>query len=62
MLRDDFGPGSDVDVLVEFDGKKIENLYDFTYALRACKPGDRVRVMVRRGEETVTAQVTLAVR
>ena len=50
------------DVLVEFDGKKIENLYDFTYALRACKPGDRVRVMVRRGEETVTAQVTLAVR
>ena len=50
------------DVLVEFDGKKIENLYDFTYALRARKPGDTVQVTVRRGEETVTAEVTLAVR
>jgi S1-C subfamily serine protease len=23
------------DILIEFDGKKIDNLYDFTYALRA---------------------------
>ena len=29
------------DMLVEFDGKQIENLYDFTYALRAKKPGTR---------------------
>jgi hypothetical protein len=27
------------DVLVEFDGKPIDNLYDFTYALRQHKPG-----------------------
>ncbi len=27
------------DILVEFDGKEIGNLYDFTYALRAHKPG-----------------------
>jgi membrane-associated protease RseP (regulator of RpoE activity) len=38
------------DVLVEFDGKPIENLYDFTYALRAKKPGDEVMVKVMRGE------------
>jgi hypothetical protein len=45
------------DVMVEFDGKKIDNLYDFTYALQAKKAGDNVQVkIVRDGkpmEETV---------
>ncbi len=48
--------------MVEFDGKKIDNLYDFTYALRARKPGDKVRVTVMRGEERITREVTLEVR
>jgi hypothetical protein len=30
-------------MLVEFDGKPIENLYDFTYALRQHQPGDKSR-------------------
>ncbi|MGD0695726.1 MAG: M28 family peptidase [Terriglobia bacterium] len=50
------------DILIEFDGKKIENLYDFTYALRARKPGDKVSVTVMRGSEKVTKEVTLEVR
>ncbi len=50
------------DVLVEFDGKAIDNLYDFTYALRAHKPGDKVSVTVLRGQERITREVTLAVR
>ncbi len=50
------------DVLVEFDGKKIDNLYDFTYALRAHKPGDMVIVTVLRGSERVTREVTLEMR
>ena len=50
------------DVLVEFDGKTIDNLYDFTYALRAHKPGDKVTVTVLRGNERVTREVTLDVR
>ncbi len=50
------------DVLVEFDGKKIDNLYDFTYALRAHKPGDKVIVTVLRGSERVTHEVTLEMR
>ena len=50
------------DILIEFDGKKIENLYDFTYALRAHKPGDKVRVVVQREDGNVSAQVTLGVR
>jgi aminopeptidase YwaD len=50
------------DVLVEFDGKKIDNLYDFTYALRAHKPGDKVSVTVLRGNEQITRDVILEVR
>ena len=50
------------DILVEFDGKPIGNLYDFTYALRAKKPGDRVTVKVMRGSEAVTALVLLRER
>jgi hypothetical protein len=50
------------DILVEFDGKPIANLYDFTYALRSKKPGDRVSVKVLRGNEPVTASVLLRER
>jgi Zn-dependent M28 family amino/carboxypeptidase len=50
------------DVLVEFDGKKIENLYDFTYALRARQPGDVVKVKVMRGDTPIEVTVTLAKR
>lgn len=50
------------DVLVEFDGKPIQNLYDFTYALQAKKPGDAVRVKVLRGGAAVEATVVLTRR
>jgi Zn-dependent M28 family amino/carboxypeptidase len=50
------------DVMIEFDGKKIENLYDFTYALQAKKPGDEVAVKVLRGGAPVEAKVLLTKR
>ena len=50
------------DVMVEFDGKKIDNLYDFTYALQAKKPGDQVLVKVVRDGQTISATVLLARR
>ena len=50
------------DVLVEFDGKPIDNLYDFTYALRAKQPGETVTVKVIRGGKPIVAQVTLTQR
>ncbi|MBI1983937.1 MAG: M28 family peptidase, partial [Acidobacteria bacterium] len=50
------------DVLIEFGDKKIENLYDFTYALRAHKPGDKVQVTVLRDGQRVTRDVTLEER
>jgi hypothetical protein len=50
------------DVLVEFAGKPVKNLYDFTYALRAHKPGEEVAVTVLRGSERLTVTVKLARR
>jgi len=50
------------DILIEFDGKQIGNLYDFTYALRAHKPGDLVAVKVLRGGQTIEAKVLLTER
>jgi len=50
------------DVLIEFDGKPIQNLYDFTYALRAKKAGQEVLVKVLRGDQTIVAKVLLTER
>lgn len=50
------------DILIEFDGKEIGNLYDFTYALRAHKAGDLVLVKVIRGSQTIEAKVLLTER
>src|SRR5579871_3618165 len=50
------------DILTEFDGKLIQNLYDFTYALRAKKPGQEVLVKVLRGGQTIEAKVLLTER
>jgi len=50
------------DILIEFDGKDIGNLYDFTYALQAHKPGDEVLVKVLRGSQSIEAKVLLTER
>ena len=50
------------DILIEFDSKPIQNLYDFTYALRSRKPGDQVLVKVLRGVETISGVVILTKR
>jgi hypothetical protein len=50
------------DVMVEFDGKKIDNLYDFTYALRAKQPGEKVQVKVLRDGKAVEETVLLTKR
>jgi Zn-dependent M28 family amino/carboxypeptidase len=50
------------DLMTEFDGKPVQNLYDFTYALRAKKPGDVVVVVVKRNNQDVKVDVTLEAR
>lgn len=48
------------DVLIQFGKHKINNVYDYTYALQECKPGDVVEVkFVRNKTETITASMTL---
>jgi hypothetical protein len=50
------------DILVKLNGASIDNIYDFTNALGACRPGQQIEVVVKRGDETVTKQITLARR
>jgi hypothetical protein len=50
------------DVLIEFAGKPIQNLYDFTFALREHRPGETVQVTVLRDKEKMTVPVKLEQR
>lgn len=50
------------DILVEFDGKKIDNLYDFTYVLRSKAAGDEVEVVVLRDGQPWRVKVQLEAR
>lgn len=47
------------DSVIEFGDAKITGLEDFDAALRKHKAGDRVRTVVRRGEQSVAVEVTL---
>ena len=50
------------DVIVEFDGKPIEDIYAYTYALRDKKPGDAVKVVVERDGTRFTFNAVLGER
>ncbi len=41
------------DVIVRLAGRKIANIYDYTYALDSLKAGEEARIVVRRGEEEI---------
>ena len=46
------------DVIVEFAGQKIANIYDYTYALDAVKIGQPVQVVIERDGKRMTLSVT----
>jgi len=50
------------DVIVELEGKEVSDLYAYTYALRAHRPGDEVEIIVMRDGERVTLTATLGER
>ncbi len=50
------------DVMIAFAGAPIKTLYDFTFALREKKPGDRVDVIVLRDGKEVKTTVELTNR
>ena len=45
------------DIIVEFGGKKIMDIYDYVYALDAVKVGSEVKVVVLRGDRHITLTV-----
>jgi membrane-associated protease RseP (regulator of RpoE activity) len=50
------------DTIVKLGGKKIENVYDYTYALQEHKADETVPIVVLRDGKEVTLQVTFAKR
>jgi aminopeptidase YwaD len=50
------------DVIVRFDGIRVDNIYDYTFALRSRKPGQDVRITVKRGGQDVDLVATLGRR
>lgn len=45
------------DIIIEFNGQQIENIYDYTYAIDAVKIGKPVKVVVERGDKKVTLTI-----
>lgn len=45
------------DVIIEFDGKKIRDIYDYVEALNAAKPGVPANITVARGGSTLSFTV-----
>jgi aminopeptidase YwaD len=50
------------DIIVEFDGKTVKDLYEYTDALQGKKPGDTVKIVVLRHGARVTLTATLGRR
>ena len=50
------------DVVVQWNGAEINDLYAYTYALRDHQPGDEVDLVVLRDGERISVKVTLGQR
>ncbi len=46
------------DVVIELAGKKVENIYDYTFAIEALRAGQETEIVVQRGAETIRLKVT----
>jgi S1-C subfamily serine protease len=50
------------DVILAIDGADVADLKGYSALLKTKKPGDKVKVRVRRGDETKELEATLAAR
>jgi hypothetical protein len=50
------------DVIVKFDGVRVDNIYDYTFALRSRKPGQQVHITVKRSGREVELVAVLGRR
>lgn len=46
------------DIIIELAGRKVENIYDYTYAIEALKVGQETEIVVKRGGETHRLKIT----
>jgi hypothetical protein len=46
------------DIITEFDGMKVENLYDYVYTLQAVKPNKETKIKVLRDGKMVELKIT----
>lgn len=46
------------DIIVELAGKKVENIYDYTYAIEALKVGQETTISVMRDGKTLQLKIT----
>lgn len=45
------------DIIVKLDGKKIENIYDYQYAIEGLKVGRETDITIRRGEKQLELKI-----
>ena len=50
------------DIVVELGGQKVENIYDYMFAIDSLKPKEETTVTVQRGRERLTFKITPSVR
>ena len=45
------------DIIIELAGRKIENIYDYTYAIDAVKIGQKARIVVIRKNKKIELEI-----
>ena len=50
------------DIILKFGNVEVNDIYGYMYAMSGYKPGDEVDVIVKRGEDEVTLNITLGSR
>ena len=66
VLLDDVAPNGPAavagvqggDIIIGLAGKKVENIYDYKYAIDALKVGKETEIVVKRGEEELRLKIT----
>ena len=46
------------DIIIELAGRKVENVYDYTYAIEALKVGQETEIVIQRGSVTLRLKIT----
>jgi len=46
------------DIIIELSGRKIENIYDYTYAIEGLKVGSETEIVVQRASEDLRLKIT----